>query len=323
MMIVAHIRWLQKWCQDNGQVPMSAINDIYASRGSIEARLIERADPVVYSADPDISPIAHELIEEYDENGFIVLDGLFDADEIDLLQHESARMRVSHETQSECEVITEPGSSEVRSVFKIHSHSAVFSNLAADERLAGLARYILNDDVYLHQSRLNYKPGLRGKEFYWHSDFETWHMEDGMPRMRALSMSIALTENFLHNGPVMLVPGSHREYLTCPGETPDDHYKQSLQKQEYGVPTDDSLGGLVDRYGISIVTGRPGSVLMFDCNTMHGSAGNITPYPRSNVFYVYNAWSNRLQAPCSGQPPRPEYIAGRNDVNIIPSGIRP
>ncbi len=323
MMNQARIHCLQKLCQDKGQVPMSALNDIYASRGNREATTVLRDDPVVYADKPEVCPVAHELIEEYAENGFIVVDGLFDADEIDLWQHESARIRVRTETPSECEVITEPGSSEIRSIFKIHSHSAVFSDLAADERLAGLARYILNDDVYLHQSRLNYKPGLRGKEFYWHSDFETWHMEDGMPRMRALSMSIALTENFLHNGPVMLVPGSHREYLTCPGETPTDHYKQSLQKQEYGVPTDDSLHGLIDRYGISIVTGRPGSVLIFDCNTMHGSAGNITPYPRSNVFYVYNAWSNRLQAPWSGQTPRPEHIAGRNDINIIPAGIRP
>src|SRR3546814_10756649 len=44
-------------------------------------------------------------------------------------------------------------------------------------------------------SRLNYKPGFKGKEFYWHSDFETWHVEDGMPQMRALSMSILLAEN--------------------------------------------------------------------------------------------------------------------------------
>src|SRR3546814_19751740 len=72
---------------------------------------------------------------------------------------------------------------------------------------------------YIHQSRLNYKPGFKGKEFYWHSDFETWHVEDGMPRMRALSMSVLLAENTPHNGPLMLIPGSHQSFLTCVGET--------------------------------------------------------------------------------------------------------
>src|SRR3546814_10424765 len=81
--------------------------------------------------------------------------------------------------------------------------------------------------------------GFKGREFYWHSDFETWHVEDGMPRMRALSMSVLLAENTPHNGPLMVIPGSHRTYLTCLGETPDDHYLSSLKKQEYGVPDEE------------------------------------------------------------------------------------
>ncbi len=133
-------------------------------------------------------------------------------------------------------IITEPGSQEIRSIFEIHAQSAVISRLAADERLADVARFLLDDEVYIHQSRLNYKPGFQGKEFYWHSDFETWHVEDGMPRMRALSMSVLLAENTPDNGPLMLMPGSHRVFLTCVGETPEDHYRMSLKKQEYGVP---------------------------------------------------------------------------------------
>src|SRR3546814_3412493 len=53
-----------------------------------------------------------------------------------------------------------------------------------------------------------------------------------MPRMRALSMSVLLAENTPHNGPLMLIPGSHQTYLTCVGETPDDHYLSSLKRQE-------------------------------------------------------------------------------------------
>jgi ectoine hydroxylase len=108
--------------------------------------------------------------------------------------------------------------------------------LTRDPRILAKAREILGGDVYIHQSRINYKPGFRGKEFYWHSDFETWHVEDGMPRMRAVSCSIALTPNYEFNGPLMLVPGSHRYFLSCVGETPEEHYKESLKKQEIGVP---------------------------------------------------------------------------------------
>jgi ectoine hydroxylase len=300
---------------------MHAAVNRYASRGHKQARLIDRVDPVVYSNNSVAGPLAPEFIEEYIENGFVLIEGLFTDEEIHALQQETVRLRDDPETRLMQETITEPGNGEVRSVFMVHANNTLFRRLAADPRLAGIAQYILNDDVYIHQSRLNYKPGFRGKEFYWHADFETWHMEDGMPAMRALSISVTLTENLACNGPLMLIPGSHMEYAVCPGVTPDAHYKQSLKKQEYGIPDDLCLGNLVARHGIALATGKPGTVVIFDCNTMHGSGSNITPYPRSNVFYVYNAISNRLETPISGQPPRPEYIAGRKDIEIIPRRI--
>jgi ectoine hydroxylase len=129
--------------------------------------------------------------------------------------------------------------------------------------------------------------------------------------MRALSVSIALTENLPFNGALMLIPGSHRVYVACVGRTPDNHYKQSLKKQEYGVPDDGSLTTLADRGGIEMPTGPAGSAVFFDCNTMHGSGSNISPYPRSNVFLVFNSVENQLQDPFCGLPPRPEHIATR------------
>ena len=70
----------------------------------------------------------------------------------------------------------------MRSVFAVHRSSALFASISEDPRLLSLAQNILGDDVYIHQSRLNYKPAFHGREFFWHSDFETWHAEDGMPQ---------------------------------------------------------------------------------------------------------------------------------------------
>jgi ectoine hydroxylase len=65
----------------------------------------------------------------------------------------------------------------------------------------------------------------KGKEFYWHSDFETWHAEDGMPKMRAVSCSIAFDDNHEFNGPLMVIPQSHQKFISCIGETPEEHHK--------------------------------------------------------------------------------------------------
>ena len=297
------------------------MTDVYPSRLGGGAQKLPRLDPVAYrpwSADAPLSPAQ---VDQFDRDGYLVLDTLFSDEEVAFLQGAAGRLLADPDALDADTIITERGSREIRSIFEIHRQSPVMARLAADKRLAAVARFLLGDEVYIHQSRLNYKPGFQGKEFYWHSDFETWHVEDGMPRMRALSMSVLLAENTPHNGPLMLIPGSHRTFLACAGETPDDHYKSSLRKQEYGVPDEDCLAELAHEHGIAAPTGKPGLVVIFDCNIMHGSNGNITPFPRANAFLVYNAVSNRLKAPFGAANPRPSFIAARGEPEaIVPQG---
>lgn len=292
--------------------------DAYPSRKpGASASVIERRDLVVYAADERSDALTPAQVRQYAERGFLIIDRLFSSAEVAAWKAELEMLRSDEQVKRCEESITEPGSDSIRSIFAVHRLSELFARLARDSRLLRIAEYLLNDQVYMHQSRLNYKPGFRGREFYWHSDFETWHVEDGMPSMRALSMSISLTQNSSTNGPLLLIPGSHKEFIACEGETPEQHYKSSLKKQQYGVPDDDNLARLVAKNGITEFTGNPGSVCIFDCNTMHGSNSNISPDSRSNAFFVYNAMSNRVERPFSGQPPRPEYICARDAITPI------
>ncbi len=165
----------------------------------------------------------------------------------------------------------------------------------------------------MHQSRINYKPGFKGKGFNWHSDFETWHAEDGMPAMHAVSASIILTDNHLFNGPLMLIPGSHKHFIPCVGPTPEEHHKQSLKTQQIGVPSEHALTKMIDRYGIEAPTGPAGSLLLFDCNTLHGSNANISPDPRSNVFFVFNRRDNACGEPYAAKKRRPRFLGHEPD----------
>lgn len=282
--------------------------DPYASRTGDRWELAERCDPVVWPGTP--GPLSPAQLAGYDEHGFVVAPALFTPAEITALLEEADAL-AARADRTRDDVIVEPGSDAVRSLFRVHRTSAVVEKLAADPRLVGTARQILGGDVYVHQSRINFKPPFEGQSFSWHSDFETWHVEDGMPRMRALSVSILLTPNTEHNGPLLLIPGSHRRYVRCVGETPPEHFKQSLKNQQYGVPDRAALTELVRRTPIASVTGPAGTAVFFDCNAMHGSAGNITPLPRHNVFLVFNSVENRLVAPFGGTPPRPEFLAER------------
>ncbi|MFW7343480.1 ectoine hydroxylase [Pollutimonas sp. H1-120] len=292
-------------------------SDLYVSRNDRSSAIIARRDPVIYEQGQYADALTSEQAQSYERDGFLMLENVFGPDEVQALLDEVGRMSADPSITGLEEAITEPGSDAVRSIFRVHELSDRLARLARDPRLIHIARQILGSEVYMHQSRANMKPGFKGKEFYWHSDFETWHVEDGMPSMRALSCSVLLTDNNECNGPLMLVPGSHRQFVSCQGRTPDEHYKKSLKQQEYGVPDPISLRLLVEQGGIRPMVGKAGSVVFFDCNTMHGSNGNISPWPRANVFMVYNSMENTLQPPKYGLTPRPEHIATRRRFDAL------
>jgi ectoine hydroxylase len=285
--------------------------DIYPTRNTGDPAFITRHDPVAYGT-PGDGPLSAGELAGFDINGFHTKDQLLRPGEVAAYRAELRRLSENEELRADERTVVEAGSREVRSIFEVHKISEVFADLLAGPTIVGLARQILGSEVYIHQSRVNFKPGFGGNGFYWHSDFETWHAEDGMPRMRAVSVSIALTENLDCNGPLMIMPGSHRTFVPCLGETPADHYKESLKKQEIGTPDPVSLRVLAEKHGIQQFTGPAGSATVFDCNCMHGSNGNITPFPRSNVFAVFNSVENALGSPYAAPRPRPSFIAARD-----------
>jgi len=297
---------------------MAPISDNYRSRTNKDSAIISRREPVVYS---NVEAIANEstksIVHGFERDGYALIEDLFSEEEVSSWDAEIQSLAATEEIKKRDESFLEPGSTNVRSIFRVHTLSDLVDRLVRDPRLLDLARTILGSDVYVHQSRANLKPGFTGKEFYWHSDFETWHVEDGMPAMRAISCSVLLTDNDDTNGPLMLMPGSQKYFISCVGETPDNHYKESLKKQEYGVPDDDSLRFLAKQCGIKTIKAKAGSVVFFDCNTMHGSNSNISPFDRRNLFFVYNSVENSLEEPKYGLSPRPEYVATRESFEAL------
>ncbi len=285
--------------------------DRYPTRVADRPALLDRPDPTVWSPPGAAGALPPAQLAAYDRDGFVTVEQLLTPVDARVFADELDRFAADPALRADERTVIEKSSREVRSVFQVHRISEAIARLVADPRVAGTARQILGSDVYVHQSRINYKPGFGGGGFYWHSDFETWHAEDGMPAPRAVSCSIALTQNYAHNGPLMIMPGAHRSFVACVGETPADHYKESLREQEIGTPDQESLTRLADRHGIAVITGGPGSATFFDANSMHGSGSNITPYPRSNIFVVFNSVENALVEPFAAPDRRPEHVAAR------------
>jgi ectoine hydroxylase len=281
-------------------------DDPYWSRRDDREEIAERVDPVVWGDD---GPLSGAERAAFARRGFLVLDDLFT--EVEAREFRDAAACAARRGGSDEALIREIDSDEVRSVFNPHHSCPELAAMAGDRRLVDRIRQILGGEAYIHQFRINFKPPFAGREFAWHSDFETWHVEDGMPRMRAVSAVVMLDENNHFNGPLLFIPGSHRRYVRCAGHTPDDHYRSSLRRQEYGVPSRAALAELAATAGVASATGGPGTVVLFDCNLMHASTSNFSPYPRTNAFMVFNSCENRLAEPFGGVSARPDFLGNR------------
>ena len=130
--------------------------------------------------------------ERYGNDGYLFLENFFTPDEIANVKAELASYKAGCIDKEAQEIVREPGGDAIRSIFSIHANNETVRTLSLHHKLQQIVTYLLGGEVYVHQSRVNFKPGFTGKEFYWHSDFETWHGEDGMPSMRALSCSLPL-----------------------------------------------------------------------------------------------------------------------------------
>ncbi len=284
------------------------MQDLYPSRQDKPEEFISRPDPVVFgegqpTGEHSLTP---DQVDFYDKNGFIVLEGLL-SDRVEALAQEVSR--IGRENPDALEVFTEPDSQQLRSIFDLPKFSPMIADLSRDPRFLDVATQLLGGDVYLHQSRVNIKPAHSGRSFPWHSDFETWHVEDGLPRCRTLTGWVMLTENTAYNGPLFVIPGSQRTYVSCEGLTPDENYRQSLRRQEYGSPSLSAIEALAKESGIVGVYGKPGTVVFHEGNIMHGSPDNISPWPRTNLFFVYNSVENAPVKPYGAAKKRPTFLA--------------
>lgn len=293
--------------------------DPYPTRLKEYRAPLPRRDPIVHARNQRRweGPLDEVTLSRYERDGFLWFDGFFSRDRIEPFFEELKEMANDESLMRSEQVIQDPNSGAIRSVFGMHELSKLFDRLTRDPRILGMVRQLLGSEVYIHQSRINDKYGFQGSGFDWHSDFETWHAEDGMPRMRAVSASLMLTDNNEFNGPLMLIPGSHRQFVPCMGETPEMNWRESLKAQTIGVPDKEALAMLAEHGGIQAPKGPAGSLLLFECNTLHASNENMSPWPRCNLFFVYNSLGNALEEPYAAPSLRPEFLATRKDIEPL------
>ena len=243
-----------------------------------------------------------QQIEDFHREGWLFLPELFSPEEVALLKRESEAIYREHRPEVWREKTGAP-----RTDFAAHPYNEAFGTLGAHPRLIGPVEQLFGEQVYMHQYKINAKAAFTGEVWQWHQDYGTWKRDDGMPEPRAMNISVFLDEVMPINGPLLLVPRSHNA-----GDLEASHDVETTSYPRWTLD-EATVSRLVAEGGIVAPTGKPGGVLMFHGNLVHGSAGNITPYPRRIVYLTLNAVSNYIRTPT-----RPEFIAHRDFAPIVP-----
>jgi len=250
--------------------------------------------------------LTNEEIARFHEEGYIFRPNAFTTSEASVLRQAAADVYA----QDRKEVWREK-SGAPRTAFAAHTYNEAFRRLGVHPRLISPVKQILQEDVYMHQYKVNAKAAFEGEVWQWHQDYGTWARDDGMPEPRAMNIALFIDDVLPINGPLMLIPRSHKQGVLDAGH--------DLETTSYPLWTldKDTVTRLADEGGIVAPTGPAGSMLMFHGNLVHASPPNITPYPRTIVYLTLCAVSNHIT-----KFKREEWIAHRNfdPINTISDG---
>src|SRR6266705_2772397 len=246
--------------------------------------------------------LSPEQLKEFDEQGYLFLPECFSDEEVAVLRRDAEAIYRSDRPE-----VWREKSGAPRTAFAAHTYNEGFRLLGNHPRLIEPVEQLFGEPLYMHQYKVNAKAAFDGDVWQWHQDYGTWARDDGMPEPRAMNIAVFMDEVMPINGPLMLVPKSHRQGVLAAG-----HDKLTTSYPLWTLDKE-TVTRLAAEGGIVAPTGKPGSVLMFHGNLVHASPPNITPYPRKIVYLTLCAVSNHIT-----KLTRPEWIAHRDFTPIKP-----
>ncbi len=240
-------------------------------------------------------------LQQFDVDGYLFFPDLFTPQEIKVLNDEVPALYAQRRPEN----VREKTGDVVRTNFAAHLYSYPFAKLARHPRMVEPIKQLFGEDVYMHQFKINGKAAFDGDVWQWHQDYGTWVNDDQMPDARAMNVAIFLDEVNEFNGPLMLIPGSHKQGVLEAG------HDTSTTSYPLWVISNQTIKQLVDHGGIVAPKGPPGSMILFHGCLVHASSSNLSPWNRVSVYLSLCAVSNHIR-----RFKRPGYIAHRDFTPI-------
>lgn len=221
--------------------------------------------------------LSDEQIDQYRNEGFVVVERLFNADDLARVDATIRRMTeqalAGGDFSKVLELEPEPvdGKRVPRRIFSPYDQDETFRALAHDPRLLDKIESIIGGDFNLQHSKLNMKPAKVGSVVEWHQDMAYFpHTNDDL-----VTTLIYLDEATEENGCLQVLPRHHTHYFDHSG--PDGRFAGMITESlaDFGKPRS--------------LPAPAGSAIFMHCITPHASLPNRSSRPRRTLIYEYRA----------------------------------
>lgn len=222
--------------------------------------------------------LTDDLLARFHEDGFLIVEDLLDAEEIDLLRNIA---KGDHKVQADATSRADGEGGAVKLVVRNDlPDNSIYGAIVRSRQIVATMQQLLGDEVYHYHHKLILKEARVGGAWAWHQDYGYWY-GNGCLSPDMGSCLIAIDPATRENGCLQVVKGSHL-----------------LGRMEHGRVGDQTgadperVAAVLQRLPLVYCDMKPGAAIFFHANTLHRSDQNTSENPRWAFICCYNTKHN-------------------------------
>jgi len=223
-----------------------------------------------------------EQVKQFEDDGFLVIKGFADTKRCDEIlrlakQHLEAKIEP---TESEKEYQQDNAlTSAVRRLRQVYDREETFRSWMTDKEIQPILKQLLKEDPILllaHHNSIMTKQANESTITYWHQDIRYWNYEND----KLLSVWLSLGDEFLDNGLLEFIPGSHKMNFSA------EQFDERLSFREELSQNQEIISKRVH------TNLEKGDIVLFHAKVLHYAHKNETDKAKISFVYSLRAKSN-------------------------------
>jgi ectoine hydroxylase len=221
--------------------------------------------------------ITDDQLAAYERDGYLIVPGLFDETEMQLLLDIA---KSDQELSQGASDRLDAQGAVTRLSLRNDLGDDIYSAIVRSERMVHTMEKLLDGEVYHYHHKMMLKEPRVGGAWEWHQDYGYWY-DNGCLFPTMASAMVSVDRAMRANGCLQVIPGSHHmgriNHGKVGGQTGADMER---------------VDAALERLPLVYVELEPGDTVFFHGNLLHRSDQNLSEHARWTLVCCYNAARN-------------------------------